>query len=204
MALILPLPDGTAVERLRGELIARWGEPHRRYHDLDHLRAVLAALEPLIGQAPDPVAVTLAAWFHDAVYDGVPGADEEASAALAEERLPGCGVAPALVAEVARLVRVTAGHSYEPDDANAAVLCDADLAVLGSPEPVYRAYAAAVRQEYRHVPDELFAAGRAAVLRGLLAGPRLFGTEPGRALWEGQARENLRAELDRLTPGSAG
>ena len=36
----------------------------------------------------------------------------------------------------------------EPGDANGAVLCDADLAVLASPPEAYAAYASAVREEY--------------------------------------------------------
>ncbi|WP_182904674.1 metal-dependent phosphohydrolase [Microbispora sp. H13382] len=188
-------PAGRA---LAAELAARWAEPHRRYHTTAHLRAVLTAIEPLGAQAEDPGAVRLAAWFHDAVYDGRPGWDEERSAQLAQARLPACGLPAERVREVARLVRLTAGHAYEPGDVNAAVLCDADLAILAAPPGAYGAYTRAVREEYRHVPDDAFRAGRAAVLRGLLGKPRLFGTPVGRDLWERRARENLAGELARL------
>ncbi|GAA2314561.1 hypothetical protein GCM10010149_77590 [Nonomuraea roseoviolacea subsp. roseoviolacea] len=185
------------------ELVARWSEPHRRYHTLDHLAAVLAAADELAGAAADPAAVRLAAWFHDAVYDGRPGWDEERSAQLAEARLPRCGVPPARVAEVARLVRLTAAHDrVAPGDANGEVLSDADLAVLGSPRREdYDSYAARIRQEYAHVPDEPFRAGRAAVLERLLAAPRLYRTRAAYELWEERARANLRAELAALRAG---
>ncbi|MBO4272272.1 metal-dependent phosphohydrolase [Microbispora triticiradicis] len=189
------LAGSPAGRALAAELAARWAEPHRRYHTTAHLRAVLAAVEPLAAQAADADAVRLAAWFHDAVYDGRPGRDEERSAQLAQSRLPACGLPPARVAEVARLVRLTAGHTYEPGDANAAVLCDADLAILGAPPETYEAYTRAVREEYRHVPDDGFRAGRAAVLRALLGKPRLYGTPVGRDLWEDRARENMTREL---------
>ncbi|WP_442922033.1 HD domain-containing protein [Microbispora sp. ATCC PTA-5024] len=192
------LAGSPAGRALAAELAARWGEPHRRYHTTAHLRAVLAAVEPLAGLARDPAAVRLAAWFHDAVYEGLAGRDEERSAQLALARLPACGLAPERVREVARLVRVTAGHAYEPGDADAAVLCDADLAVLGGTPEEYDAYARAVREEYGHVPAELFRAGRAAVLRGLLANGRLYGTPLGRDLWEARARDNMARELARL------
>ncbi|MFC4585208.1 HD domain-containing protein [Sphaerisporangium corydalis] len=175
------------------ELVARWAEPHRRYHTPDHLRAVLDAIEPLAGLAADPVAVRLAAWFHDAVYDGRPGWDEERSAQLAQSRLPRLGVEPR---EVARLVRLTAGHDPAPGDRDGEVLCDADLAVLAAPG--YDAYARAVREEYRHVPDAAFRAGRARVLEGLLAMPALYRTPGARDLWERAARANVRAELAAL------
>ncbi|MDF5752092.1 metal-dependent phosphohydrolase [Spongiactinospora sp. TRM90649] len=183
------------------DLAARWAEPHRRYHTTAHLRAVLEAITPLAAYAADPVAVRLAAWFHDAVYDGVPGQDEERSARLALRLLPRCDVPPPRVDETARLVRLTATHDPEEGDANGAVLCDADLAVLASPG--YDGYARAVREEYRHVPDDAFRAGRAAVLRRLLAAPRLYRTATAHDLWEATARANLAAELAALSGPSA-
>ncbi len=41
-------------------------------------------------------------------------------------------------------------------------------------------------------------AGRAAVLRDLLDGPRLFATDAGARLWEAAARANATAEIERL------
>ncbi|MEV0621119.1 metal-dependent phosphohydrolase [Nonomuraea sp. NPDC050404] len=192
--------EGSASVALGAELVARWSEPHRRYHTLTHLTAVLTAIDQLIDgsdEADDPVAVRLAAWFHDAVYDGRAGWDEERSAQLAQSRLPACGVPAGRVAEVARLVRLTAAHdTLRPGDHNGAVLCDADLSILGSPS--YGDYARAIRQEYAHVPDAAFAAGRAEVLRRLLATPALYRTPRARALWEDRARANMTAELARL------
>ncbi|MGW4792062.1 HD domain-containing protein, partial [Nonomuraea sp. NPDC004297] len=151
----------------------------------------------VMGVAGDPVAVRLAAWFHDAVYDGRAGWDEERSAHLALARLPGCGVPAGRVTEVARLVRLTAAHeTLGPGDRNGAVLCDADLAVLASPG--YGDYTRAIRQEYAHVPDADFAAGRSAVLRRLLATPSLYRTSRARGLWEERARANMTQELARL------
>jgi predicted metal-dependent HD superfamily phosphohydrolase len=181
------------------ELLRRWDEPHRRYHDLTHLDDVLHHLDVLRadGEAV-PVTVELAAWFHDAVYDLVPGADEQRSAELARERLTGLGAGLATVAEVERLVLLTASHAPAPGDASGAVLCDADLAILASSPRRYVRYAGAVRAEYASVPDEAFRRGRVAVLTGLLAHERLFTTVSGRARWETRARENLRCELGRL------
>ncbi|MFI7703711.1 metal-dependent phosphohydrolase [Nonomuraea sp. NPDC049480] len=200
VALVGDTPASLAVG---AELIARWAEPHRRYHDLDHLAAVLDAIDRLPAEAGDAAAVRLAAWFHDAVYDGRPGWDEERSAQLAQSRLPRCGVPAARVAEVARLVRLTAAHdTLTGGDANGAVLCDADLAVLGGRG--YAAYAAAIRQEYAHVPDDLFRKGRSEVLRRLLATERLYRTARARDLWEDRARANMAAELAALAAAQPG
>ncbi|WP_046469332.1 HD domain-containing protein [Allosalinactinospora lopnorensis] len=198
--------SGPEAEAVRADLLERWSEPHRRYHTLDHLRAVLAAVDELAGQAADIAAVRYAAWFHDAVYAGMPGEDEEQSARLAEQTLPACGVDGARVAEVARLVRLTAAHRPAVGDPDGRVLCDADLSVLGGTPGEYLAYTAAVREEYSHVPDTDFRRGRAAILRELLRTPQLFHTPLARVRWEDRARVNIRAELVRLentAPGLA-
>ncbi len=180
-------------EYLGEELVKRWGESQRRYHDRTHLLAVLEALELLEPKLPR--AVVLAAWFHDAVYDGVAGRDEERSACLAESRLDRAGLDGAEVSEVGRLVRITEHHKPELGDRNAELLCDADLSILGQEAVAYRRYVGAVREEYGHVPDDQFATGRANVLRSLLELDPIFRTQVAQRLWETAARTNVSTEL---------
>ncbi|MEU9390648.1 hypothetical protein AB0D86_11655 [Streptomyces sp. NPDC048324] len=185
-------------------LLARWQEPQRRYHTLAHLVAVLDHVDTLQEYAADPDAVRLAAWFHDAVYLPDRSENEERSARLAERALPEAGVPDATAAEVARLVRLTVTHDPADDDRDGQVLCDADLAILASPPTAYAAYTAAVREEYHFVPNDAFRAGRADVLRRLLALPRLFRTPYGQEKWEATARYNLSAELEILSTAVEG
>jgi predicted metal-dependent HD superfamily phosphohydrolase len=180
-------------------LLARWREPQRRYHTLTHLAAVLDHIDTLAAYADDPDVVRLAAWFHDAVYLPDRSENEERSARLAERALPEAGVPDAKTAEVARLVRLTVTHDPADDDRDGQVLCDADLAILAAPPSAYAAYTAAVREEYHFVPNDAFREGRAAILRQLLALPRLFRTPHGAREWEATARYNLRGELELLT-----
>ncbi|WP_241027550.1 HD domain-containing protein [Streptomyces verrucosisporus] len=202
------LPAGTpSPYAYADDLLARWAEPHRRYHTTDHLIAVLDRVGLLSAHCsgPEEVAtVSLAAWFHDAVYLPDRSTNEERSARLAERALPEAGVSPAPAAEVARLVRLTAGHDPAPGDTGGEVLCDADLAVLAGPPREYAAYAAAVREEYGFVPDEAFRTGRAEVLRRLLGLPALFRTRYGQEHWEHTARRNLETELELLSAGESG
>ena len=184
---------------LREELEAAYGDRTRGYHDLRHLAEVLAHVDELMpGDDPDREAVLLAAWFHDAVYDGQED-DEERSARLAVAAL---GPGP-LSDEVARLVRLTATHRPADDDRAGQVLCDADLGILAADDERYASYAAGVRREHAHVPDADFVAGRVAVLRDLLAKLTLFHTPVARSRWEDRARANLTREIDRLASGKA-
>ena len=190
----------TGADGLRAELEAAYAEPSRGYHDTLHLREVLERLDEL---GPAGTAVVLAAWFHDSVYDGRPG-DEERSAQWAEQALPGAGVAATTVAEVARLVRLTEQHRPADGDDAGELLSDADLGILAADPDRYAAYVATVRREYAHVPDEAFAAGRAAILSDLLAKATLFHTTYAREQWEERARANVARELTELDPVSRG
>ncbi len=178
-------------------VVGSWTEPHRRYHDLAHLAAVLGIVDRLAGDAADPAAVRLAAWYHDVAYDPERDDNEALSAARARIGLLGL-VDPATVAEVERLVLLTAGHDPADGDANGTVLCDADLAVLAAPPDAYAGYASAVREEYGHLSDADFTTGRIAVLEHLLALPTLYRTPEVAAAWTPRARANLAAELTLL------
>lgn len=121
-------------------LLARWAEPQRRYHTVDHLRAVLDRIDELAdqgGEGGELELVRLAAWFHDAVYRPERSENEERSAVLAEKALTEAGLTPHEVAEVARLVRLTITHDPAEGDVNGEVLCDADLAILATDEDTY-------------------------------------------------------------------
>ena len=184
-----PLDEATS---LRDELLAAWDRAG--YHDLRHLAEVLDRLDELAaaGTRFDATTTRLAAWFHDAVYDGAPD-DEERSARWAEQALPA-----AYADEVARLVRMTVHHRPEDDDLAGCALSDADLAILAAGPERYAAYVAGVRADFAHVGDDAFRAGRTAVLRDLASAPQLFRTVQGRRLWEAGARANLERELSGL------
>lgn len=186
------------VEAVGTRLLASWSEPHRRYHSVTHLRDILNHVDELTEYADDVDAVRLAAWYHDAVYQGLPD-DEERSAQRAQDDLLQLGVTPALVNEVVRLVRMTVSHDPETGDRNGEVLSDADLASLAIPHDRYVANTAAIRDEYAHVSDEAFRDGRLGVLKQLLEGRPVFRTDYGREAWEVAARQNMRSELHDLT-----
>jgi predicted metal-dependent HD superfamily phosphohydrolase len=158
----------------------------------------VAAVDELAHRAENPDATRLAAWFHDAVY--VPGAgDNEAqSAAFAADQLGALALAPALIREVERLIRLTGEHRAAAGDGNGQVLVDADLAILGAPPAAYVAYARAIRQEYAFVEPERYRRERIRILRRFLARPHIYYNPAWQQEREPQARQNLRAEIASL------
>ncbi|MFD5828860.1 hypothetical protein [Lentzea sp. NPDC060358] len=181
-----------------GDLMERYAEPHRAYHNTFHVVCVVrdssALADAFAFTTEERAVLALAACAHDVVYDSKPGDDERASAAWARDRLT--GLDEKYVARVESLVLATITHSS--DDPLAHVLLDADLAILGSEPEHYDRYRAAVRQEYAQHDDAAWRAGRAKVLRTLLDREDLYVTEPARQLWDETARANLARELQSL------
>ncbi|RRJ86315.1 DUF4031 domain-containing protein [Gulosibacter macacae] len=193
--------------QLGASLIDRWSEPHRRYHDLSHLHDVLLALDqlslegsaPLASDAfaPTDVEVQLAAWFHDAIYQGTPD-DEHDSAELAGAELRRLGLSERRVDAVVRLVLATKPGSSDAENPDAAPLLDADLSIFAAGRAHYQRYTEAVRDEYEFVPEEDFRQGRARILESYLQREWIYASARARELWESRARANLAAEIAAL------
>ena len=198
------------VAELGESLLQAWEQPHRAYHHSGHLSQMLTDLDRLYAhrtQGSTPLALVLAAWFHDAVYEGAPGEDERRSEQLASASLEPLVTAGLLDGDelqmVSLLVRATATHElpksadlpagYEPADIQ--FFLDADMAILAADSARYRRYLRGVRSEYSHLDDEAFRAGRTTFLRSILGRKRIFLSEEGLQLWEEPARANLSAEL---------
>lgn len=183
---------------LGARVIARYTEPQRRYHTIEHLAAVQDRISEFATADHDVFLVRLAGFYHDAIYD-IPTrqlTNEEGSARLSRRELGRAGLEVEDLNEVARLVRLTATHVPGSRDANGELMCDADLAVLGSSPETYARYVAQVTEEYAHLPRLDFVRGRFQILRDL-AGRDLFFTPKGRSL-NGRARFNLVAECREL------
>jgi predicted metal-dependent HD superfamily phosphohydrolase len=185
-----------AAESAFADLAGRYAESARAYHDLDHIRAVLDSVESL-WPGPPP-ALALAAWLHDVIYDPRAADNEERSAAHARSLAGPLAWPGWAVEEAARLILLTRTHRCDPDDRAGRVLLDADLAVLGAAPEDYDRYARAIRREYAWVDEAAYRAGRARVLEGFLARPRLFLTDEFFRAREAAARENLRREVEGL------
>jgi predicted metal-dependent HD superfamily phosphohydrolase len=178
----------------REQLVAAYAAPGRHYHNLAHIEDSLAALTRVENLSPREREILSAAiWWHDVVYDATRADNEELSAQLAEAH-----VRKDIADEVGRLIRLTKTHDVARDDRLGAILISIDLSILGAEPARYDAYAAAIRQEFIHVPETDYRAGRARVLGQFAARPVIFPDAAFAARYDRQARENLARELASL------
>jgi len=184
-------------EALYRDLLACWSEGHRRYHTLQHLRECMAQFDPVREMARHPAEVELALWFHDAFYDPRRSDNEERSADWARDCVLRAGVPADVAGRVHALVMATR-HQAVPEDPDAQLLVDVDLSILGAEPARFDESDRQIREEYAHVPDGEFRAGRRRVLREFLARPRLYSTEHFHSALDARARDNLRRALARL------
>lgn len=201
---LAPAADPAAVRRAGGNLMARWAEPHRRYHTSQHLTEMLSALDTLgaaAGLDSRSLSVArVAAWLHDAVYDvhAAPGGSERASADLARDVLTSLGVGDEDVRLVEDLILLTIEHDTGLPGPLADAFTDADLAILAARADRFDEYCIQVRGEYAHVPEAAYATARSAILTALVDRPDVYRTALARAGWTRAARRNVRRELSRL------
>ena len=141
----------TPDEGLYHDLIGRYAEPHRRYHTNQHLDECFARLDEARDLAQRAHEVELALWLHDAVYQTRNQDNEEQSAELAKAAVAQAGLAAAVGQRVHALILATK-HDGDATTADAALLVDVDLAILGAPAERFDEYERQVREEYSWVP----------------------------------------------------
>ena len=175
---------------VRDAVLARYAEPHRKYHTPQHLEECLTLFEA-VQHAPDrPAEVEMALWFHDAIYE-LRGTDNEtASADWAREELRIASVASEIADRIHALILITK-HSGVPQTRDEQVLVDVDLAILGAAPARFAEYELQIREEYSHVPGFLFRMKRRAILKSFLDRLAIYSTPLLREQLEARARSNL-------------
>ena len=159
------------VDSVHAALVARYGEPHRSYHTVQHLDECFARLDEAHAPAEHALEVELALWFHDAIYDTHRSDNEAQSAVLARAEGERARVPAPVLARIDALILATR-HDASPVTADAMLLVDVDLAILGAPVERFDEYERQVRAEYGSVP-------------GLLSGASVV--KSSRASWRGRA-----------------
>jgi len=148
----------------------------------------------VIQLAQFPAELELALWFHDAVYEVKAKDNEAQSARWASQALLQSGASAEQIQRVQDLIMASC-HQTAPSEAEAKLLVDIDLAILGAEPRRFAEYDAQVRVEYSWVPGWIYRSKRKQVLRSFLAREAIYSTPHFRAQLEAQARFTLSALL---------
>jgi predicted metal-dependent HD superfamily phosphohydrolase len=183
------------------QLVAAYSEPHRHYHNLDHIDWMLNLLHlDVMYSTPFPnpewKVLELASWFHDVVYDPRSSENESRSAEVARNSLRELDLSTDLIARVSELIMMTKDHQAPPMDFDALLFLDLDLSILASVPKKYEEYARAIRKEYAWVGDREFYLGRRKVLQVFLE-RTVFRTDWFRPK-EPDARLNIHREIAQI------
>ncbi|EET81140.1 MAG TPA: metal-dependent hydrolase [Acinetobacter radioresistens] len=143
-------------DSLLQKLITAYEEPQRYYHTLQHIEECLDLYQPLKMCVNDPLAVELAIWFHDVVYEPKSDQNELKSAELMKQSL-----APYMtidqISKIYSWILATQTHELsEDDDLDLKTLLDIDLAILGSKPSRFAEYEQQIQQEYAWLSEGIY------------------------------------------------
>ena len=168
--------DPGRAEAAYAGLVELYGEPHRHYHTLVHIRHCLRQFELAADLMDQPDAVELAIWFHDAIY--IPGAmdNERRSADLFREWSMAAGAAADFQESVNDLVMATT-HRTRPSWRDGQFMVDIDLSSFGLPWEDCEQDGQRIRAECAHLSDDQYYPGHLRFVRTLQNRLAFFFTE---------------------------
>ena len=176
-------------------LVQHYSEPHRFYHDREHLAHCLVELDLAATLVAHPDQVEMAIWFHDVIND--PGAkDNEQRSADFFGRLGDTLFDTDFASAVTDLILVTT-HRETPSIPDQCFICDIDLASFGCPWECFLRDSSAVKAEFTGTEEEYYR-GKEAFLQAMLGRSRIFLTDFFNQRYEQQARENIGRLLDMI------
>lgn len=177
------------------DLEKAYSKKSRHYHNLTHLKEMIASFETYRDKLQNPNEVLFSIFYHDFVY----------SASKKDNELKSAEFALAVLSENVDLnkqlvfdaICATQQHQQnEIEDIN--WLIDFDLKILAKDWDNYKIYFEQIRKEYRIYPDFLYKPGRAKALKHFLENEFIFQTDEFRNLYEEKARANIEREIELL------
>eukprot|EP00934_Nitzschia_sp_Nitz4_P006091 Nitzschia sp. Nitz4//scaffold76_size158648//5929//6678//NITZ4_002525-RA/size158648-processed-gene-0.223-mRNA-1//1//CDS//3329557782//6081//frame0 len=202
---------GTAADEWFDRLYTLHTEKSRFYHTVVHLQEMLKYIGFLqgsgvfVGLGEDvPEILRIATFFHDAIYNATSSTNEKDSANLFREFCQAVSIKSTVQAAVDVLILATEKHAVAPSEFVGEhiqrIFLDIDMAVLGKCRDAYLAYAGLIREEYIHVPRDLYCEKRAQVLEAFCS-RRVFLSDEFHEALETVAKENMKCEIVMLRRG---
>ncbi len=184
------------------DMVARYSEPHRAYHTLDHIEECMKLTDSKWDLFTRPTdfsrqcRVKLALVYHDVVYNTRSHTNEYDSACHVRSLCNDLFLNPQFGYSVGRLILSTV-HTKFAHAGEDAFVCDIDLARLADSPEDFDRNSADIRFEYSWVPETMYLQNRKKVLQSFLDRRRIFaylGDD-----YEKRAQENLKRAISELS-----
>jgi len=183
------------------ELVAKYSESHRFYHNLGHIAHCLDEFDQIKKLAEHPNELEIAIWYHDIIYDIRAKDNEEKSAQLAYKTLKDIKLSEEFAKRAHNLILSTQ-HISKSNNIDAKLIMDIDLSIFGKPSEEFNEYERRITKEYEDIikvlSEKEFKVGRLGVLSNFLGRAYIYQTGFFRQKYEAQARENLERSLTKL------
>jgi predicted metal-dependent HD superfamily phosphohydrolase len=184
------------MEKEWGYLEENYSKDYKAYHNLTHLIELFKQFEVYESLLKHPEEVAFSIFYHDIIYNIGDNQNEEKSGREAVRVLQEMGVEPTVTERINQLILATKSHESKTQDEK--WMIDFDLSILGQSWEVYEGYSKKIRQEYKKIPSLLYRNGRKKVLKHFLEKKSIYKTEQFISLYELNARNNLKQELQNL------
>ncbi len=196
----LGIDSQAAIEQEFRRITKAYGESQRAYHTAQHIGECLTLLDWAVGHSSltsqQHLALEMALWYHDVVYQPQAHNNESRSAEQATAFLQAHAVVStqsveALIMATCHRENFASGETIE----TAQWMVDIDLAILGASPQRFWQYHHQIRREYAWLSDIVYKTKREEILAQFLARPIIYRTDLFREQFEAQARENLSAAV---------
>ena len=181
--------NSVQTEAVYNDLVARYEDDGRYYHNLKHIQNVLEIIESVRVIAADLEAIKLAAWFHDVIYDPAATDNEEQSVILfnklAHNILP-----ETVIQKVSKIIKATL-HIDNPEDLDEAFMLDIDLSSIAGSWQRFTKDNSNLRREAKDQDCRDYCEKKISFFNMLLDKDRIYFTDFFHAAFEEKARHNM-------------
>jgi predicted metal-dependent HD superfamily phosphohydrolase len=211
-------PPKLVTKETHDALVVLYNQPHRAYHNLNHIADCQSVLRTLQEKLPlneeDILRIETMIWFHDAIYDVgehvAHGANEKNSAQFFFDNAQKFQSHARIEIGYGIYISAHHTHGYPPGNAehgfhgfvnneraegltpNSLIFMDIDLCGMGGYYDTFMHNGDNIRKEYAWAPEPQFTQGRRKFFTALLnCRPHIYYNEVMRELFESNTRYNI-------------
>jgi len=209
--------DKKKIEKIYNDVIKRYSEKGRHYHDMNHIYTMCNLLKKNKKKfkGMEYEWIFFAIVFHDIIYNPKKGGNEAASSVYFRKIvLKYFDISKSMLGNnieqlvndayftnfVSKAIMATIHKGLFMDSISPTIklMLDFDLSVLSGTKKEYEEYASNIRKEYKMFPDKVYNHGRALVLQSFLSKNKIYLSKEFKSR-EKKARKNIENEIKKLT-----